>query len=117
MIAGLAAEGETELSQAHIIDRGYEQFDDKLRTLAPMSGESTSMRRTFPTSPCWARRAWRFRPLCLLDQVGLAQGPDVDVGAQRRRDVDVAHLHFIFLSVDGERAFEHLVHGRRVDAV
>ncbi|NLN28154.1 MAG: UDP-N-acetylglucosamine 1-carboxyvinyltransferase [Firmicutes bacterium] len=33
MIAGLAAEGETELSQAHIIDRGYEQFDDKLRTL------------------------------------------------------------------------------------
>lgn len=33
MIAGLVAEGETELSQVEILDRGYERLDEKLRSL------------------------------------------------------------------------------------
>lgn len=33
MVAGLAAEGETELSHVEILDRGYEQLDFKLRAL------------------------------------------------------------------------------------
>lgn len=32
-IAGLAAEGITEIEDIHYIDRGYEDFDGKLRSL------------------------------------------------------------------------------------
>ncbi|HOL66319.1 MAG TPA: UDP-N-acetylglucosamine 1-carboxyvinyltransferase, partial [bacterium] len=33
VIAGLAAEGETEVSRIYHLDRGYERFEEKLSTL------------------------------------------------------------------------------------
>jgi UDP-N-acetylglucosamine 1-carboxyvinyltransferase len=33
VLAGLAAEGCTELREVHHIDRGYERFEEKLRAL------------------------------------------------------------------------------------
>ena len=33
IVAGLAAEGETEVSRVYHVDRGYERFESKLRSL------------------------------------------------------------------------------------
>ena len=53
VVAGLAAEGETSISAAHHIDRGYENIVGKLRRSAPTSSASTELRRHPPLRFGW----------------------------------------------------------------
>jgi UDP-N-acetylglucosamine 1-carboxyvinyltransferase len=41
VLAGLAAEGRTDLTNVHLVDRGYEQIEDKLRSLGAQISRQT----------------------------------------------------------------------------
>jgi UDP-N-acetylglucosamine 1-carboxyvinyltransferase len=41
VLAGLAAEGVTDLTNVHLVDRGYEQIEDKLRSLGAQISRQT----------------------------------------------------------------------------